>query len=87
MGRILNNIYSYLDERLQISAILEFGRKKKVPEHKYSFWYYFGGICLFLFVIQVLTGLLLLLYYTPSIDSAHESIVFIMSQVRFGWLI
>ena len=87
MGRILNNIYSYLDERLQISAILEFGRKKKVPEHKYSFWYYFGGICLFLFVIQVLTGLLLLLYYTPSIDSAHESIIFIMSQVRFGWLI
>jgi cytochrome b6 len=87
MGRLLANIYSYLDKRLAISAILDFGRKKKVPEHKYSFWYYFGGICLFLFVIQVLTGLLLLLYYTPSIDSAHESIIFIMSHVRFGWLI
>ncbi len=38
-------------------------------------------------MIQVLTGVLLLLYYTPSIDAAHESIVFIMSQIRFGWLI
>ncbi len=87
MGRFIKNIWNYIDSRLKLSAALEFGRKKKVPEHRYSFWYYFGGICLFLVVIQVLTGVLLLLYYTPSIDAAHESIVFIMSQIRFGWLI
>ncbi|MEW5900979.1 MAG: cytochrome bc complex cytochrome b subunit, partial [Acidobacteriota bacterium] len=33
------------------------------------------------------TGILLLLYYTPAVDAAHESIQFIMSQVKFGWLI
>jgi cytochrome b6 len=84
---LFQRILAYIDQRLKISALVEFGKKKKVPEHKYSFWYYFGGICLFLFVIQAITGIMLLLYYTPSIDAAHESIEYIMSQVPFGWLI
>lgn len=87
MSRLWQNILSYLEARFKLSALIEFGKKKKVPEHKLSFWYYFGGLCLFLFIIQVLTGVMLLLYYTPSIDAAHESIQFIMGQVKFGWLI
>ena len=87
MKTLLQSIYSYLDSRFKLSGLIEFAKKKKVPEHKHSFWYYFGGICLFLFILQVLTGILLLLYYTPSVDSAHESIQYIMSQVKFGWLI
>ncbi len=86
MKNLIQSIYSYLDSRFMISELAKFAKKKKVPEHKHSLWYYFGGICLFLFVLQVLTGILLLLYYTPSVDSAHESIQFIMSQVKFGWL-
>ncbi|NIM59531.1 MAG: cytochrome bc complex cytochrome b subunit, partial [Candidatus Aminicenantes bacterium] len=86
MKKLLQDIFSYLDSRFMLSGLMQFAKKKKVPEHKYSFWYYFGGICLFLFILQVLTGILLLLYYTPSVDSAHESIHFIMSQVKFGWL-
>ncbi len=86
MKNILQSIYSYLDSRFMLSGLIQFAKKKKVPEHKHSFWYYFGGICLFLFILQVLTGILLLLYYTPSVNSAHESIQFIMGQVKFGWL-
>jgi len=87
MKKLAQRLYSYFDSVFRISDLLQFAQKKKVPEHKHSFWYYFGGICLFLFVIQVITGILLLLYYTPSIDTAHESIQYIMSQVKFGWLI
>jgi cytochrome b6 len=87
MKNIIQNTYSYLDSRFKLSDLVQFAKKKKVPEHKHSIWYYFGGICLFLFMIQVITGILLLLYYTPSVDSAHESIQYIMSQVKFGWLI
>ncbi len=87
MKKFLKNISSYLDFRLKISEIIQLAGKKKVPEHKYSLWYYFGGICLFLFVIQVITGILLLLYYVPSVDAAYESVQSIMSEVRFGWLI
>jgi cytochrome b6 len=87
MKKAGRNIFAYLDDRFQLQGLFDFAKKKKVPEHPYSFWYYFGGICLFLTGIQIMTGILLLLYYTPSIDGAHESIQFIMSQVKFGWLI
>jgi len=87
MSAFFKNMLSYLNPRFRLSALAEFAKKKKIPEHKHSFWYYFGGLCLFLFGIQVLTGILLLLYYTPSVDAAHESVLYIMSQVKFGWLI
>jgi cytochrome b6 len=42
---------------------------------------------LFLFVVQVVTGILLLLYYRPSSENAFESVQFIVTEVQFGWLI
>ena len=50
-------------------------------------WYYFGGMTLFLFLVQIGTGILLMLYYRPSAEGAYESVKFIMTQVPFGWLI
>ena len=61
--------------------------KKKVPRHGHTLWYYLGGMTLFLYFIQVATGILLLLYYRPSPGEAFESVQFIMTRVRFGWLI
>ena len=80
-------VWKWLDERVGLEAVRHFAEKKEVPLHRYSFWYYFGGMTLFLFFIQVSTGILLLLYYRPSADAAFESVQFIMTQVRFGWLI
>ena len=77
----------WLDERLSVSALSEMARKKEVPVHRYSIWYYFGGMTLFLFVVQVVTGILLLLYYRPSAENAFESVQFIVTEVKFGWLI
>ena len=62
-------------------------QKKEVPLHRHSIWYYFGGMTLFLFVVQVVTGILLLLYYRPSAENAFESVQFIVTEVKFGWLI
>src|SRR5437870_10266613 len=62
-------------------------REKSVPIHRHTIWYYFGGMTLFLFSVQVVTGILLLLYYRPTAESAFESVQFIMAEVRFGWLI
>ena len=85
--RYLTRAYEWLDERLDLGDLTAFLRHKTVPIHYYSYWYYLGGITLFLFVIQVLTGILLLLYYRPSADGAFESVQYIMTQVQFGWLI
>jgi cytochrome b6 len=70
-----------------LSQFVELGRHKQVPLHKHSVWYYMGGMTLFLFGIQVATGILLLLYYRPSAGEAFESVQFLMSRVPFGWLI
>ena len=77
----------WLDERLSISALAKIAAKKEVPLHRHSIWYYFGGMTLFLFTVQVVTGILLLLYYRPSSENAFESVQFIITEVKFGWLI
>jgi cytochrome b6 len=77
----------WLKERLPIDPVAEVLRHKTVPLHRYSLWYYFGGMTLFLFGVQVGTGALLLLYYRPSAGEAYESVQFIMTRVPFGWLI
>lgn len=82
-----SSIVAWFDERLGLSAALDFLRHKTVPVHRYSVWYYFGGVSLFLFGIQVGTGLLLLVYYKPTTETAFESVRFIVAQVPFGWLI
>jgi cytochrome b6 len=83
----LEPISHWFDERLGVSTALDFLRHKTVPLHRSSVWYYFGGVSLFLFGIQVGTGLLLLVYYKPTPEGAFASVRFIESQVPFGWLI
>jgi len=80
-------LYAWIDDRVQLEDLVHFLGKKYVPVHRHSIWYYFGGVALFLFIIQVVTGILLLLYYKSGEELAFESIQFIMSKVEFGWLI
>lgn len=87
MKNKIKNIYLWVDERLQLQDLVNFMGKKYVPVHRHSIWYYFGGLSLFLFTLQVVTGILLLFYYKGSADLAFESIQFIMSKVQFGWLV
>ena len=77
----------WLDGRTDWDDLIAPLRHKTVPRHSLSHWYFLGGITLFLFGIQVVTGILLLLYYRPGSNEAFESVQYIMTQVRFGWLI
>ena len=85
--RLIHVLTAWLDERVNLEEIREFVRHKVVPVHHHTVWYYFGGMTLFLFAIQVCTGILLLLYYRPSAEEAYESVQFIVTEVQFGWLI
>jgi cytochrome b6 len=84
---LLTRIRNWIDERFGIDELLAPLRHKTVPMHKLSYWYFLGGITLFLFMIQVCTGILLLLYYRPGAGEAFESVQYIMTRVQFGWLI
>src|ERR1044071_3735398 len=77
----------WLEERLGWRAVQKAVEHKEVPRHRHTIWYYFGGSTLFLFAVQVATGILLLLYYRPSSENAFESVQFIITEVKFGWLI
>lgn len=78
---------TWMEERIGLSQLTDFLAHKTVPVHRLSYWYFLGGITLFLFFIQVATGMLLLLYYRPTSNDAFESVQYIMTQVRFGWLV
>ncbi len=86
-GNTGTKIYSWLDERFNLTPFIEFIKHKQVPVHRQSVWYYMGGVALFLFIVQVFTGILLLLYYQPGEESSYESVRFIITKVKFGWLI
>src|SRR5579862_2090561 len=77
----------WIGERIAWKEITGFLRRKRVPQHKHSFWYIFGGLTLFFFIVQIISGILLLFYYSPTPDTANDSIHLIMTKVPFGWLI
>ena len=85
--RWLGDLWAWLDARLGLSYVQRIAKKKDVPVHRHTIWYYLGGMTLFLFMVQAATGVLLLFYYRPSADEAYESIQFLMAEVEFGWLI
>src|SRR3954453_9544267 len=81
------NVIDWVDERIDLTEARHFVAEKGVPFHAQKVWYYLGGMTLFLFGVQVFTGILLLLYYQPRATEAYESVQFILTQVEFGWLI
>jgi cytochrome b6 len=83
----MNRVRAFLHERLGLDVLQDLASHKQVPIHGCSHFYYLGGMALFLFVVQIVTGMLLALYYKPSPDQAFESVRAIMTEVSFGWLI
>ncbi|OGO57967.1 MAG: hypothetical protein A2Z32_01595 [Chloroflexi bacterium RBG_16_69_14] len=76
---------AWLEERLQWRALMGTLLHVRVPVESKTL--FFGGITLFLFGVQVVTGTLLALYYKPTPAAAYDSVLFITSDVTFGWLI
>jgi ubiquinol-cytochrome c reductase cytochrome b subunit/cytochrome b6 len=58
-----------------------------IPHHLKRWWWCLGGTPLYLFVVQVVTGILLTFYYVPDPAGAYESVVHITEEVRFGWYV
>jgi len=77
----------WFDGRIPVRELTGFLRKKIVPVHGQTFWYLFGGLTLLFFAVQLVTGVLLSLYYQPTPGTAHESIDHITNNVEFGWLV
>ena len=82
------SLWRWLDERFDLAAVERFARHKEVPVGEHSlFWYFLGGLTLFFFVVQILSGILLLMYYQAGESTSYESMRFIVTKVPFGWLV
>lgn len=86
---MFESILKKIKERFPVDRITfeSFILKKEVPVHKSSWIYYLGGLTLFCFLIQIVTGLLLLPYYQPNIINAYQSIEYITYLVPNGYLV
>ncbi len=78
-------VFEWLDERMGLTGIYNTVLDRKVP--RVNWWFTLGSASLFLFTIQVVTGIFLSVYYVPSPDHAYDSIQYIMTGVAYGWLI
>src|ERR1044072_6434934 len=59
---------------------------RKVPGDT-SWWHTLGSATLTAFLVQLVTGVILAMYYKPDVNSAHESVQHITDDVWGGWLV
>ena len=76
----------WLDRRMPIvrlahDSFVDFPTPKNL-----NYWYTFGGILTVCLIIQIITGVILAMHYTPHTDYAFESVEHIMRDVNYGWL-
>jgi quinol-cytochrome oxidoreductase complex cytochrome b subunit len=74
-----------LDERLGWRRVWDALFLRKIP--KVNWLYTLGSATLFVAVNQIVTGILLTIYYVPTPDQAHATVQYISTQVTAGWLI
>jgi menaquinol-cytochrome c reductase cytochrome b subunit len=81
----------WLDERYPFTKAVDEALYQRVPNFANAFYYCFGGMAFILIVFQLLTGVLLSLYYVPDASGnpapAYQSVQFIQNTVYLGWLI
>jgi len=82
MGRLRD----WVNERWPLRAVLRWGLEEEIPGGT-TYAYVFGSSLIFIFAIQVITGIWQLLYYVPTTDHAYDSVIYLRTQVSFGWLI
>lgn len=76
---------NWIEERYDIDKFKAFAALKRVPSHRYEIWYFTGGIALFLFIMQFITGAALALYYVPHPEYANKSVIEIVTKLHAGW--
>ncbi|MFD1360550.1 menaquinol-cytochrome c reductase cytochrome b subunit [Lentibacillus salinarum] len=90
---MLQKIYDWIDERVDIRPLWRDIADHEVPEHVNpayhfsAFVYCFGGLTFFVVVIQILSGMFLTMYYVPDIENAWRSVYYLQTEVAHGQIV
>ena len=82
-----NGFTKWMDTRLPLLRLAHDSFVDYPTPKNLNYWWTFGGILTFCLVIQIITGIILAMHYTPHVDHAFNSVEHIMRNVNHGWLI
>ena len=80
------NIWKWINDRIPVAKILQLGLDEEIPGGA-SFFFTLGSATLFIFILQIVTGIWQLFYYVPTVDHAYDSLNYLRLFVPYGWLI
>ena len=82
-----NGLINWLDARFPLMDLWREHLAEYYAPKNFNFWYYFGSLALLVLVIQIVTGIFLVMHYKPDAGQAFASIENIMRDVPAGWFI
>jgi ubiquinol-cytochrome c reductase cytochrome b/c1 subunit len=82
-----NAFMRWLERRLPIGGLIHSSFVAYPVPRNLNYWWTFGGILSFMLGVQIITGIVLAMHYTPHVDMAFNSVEGIMRDVNFGWLL
>lgn len=82
-----NKAVKWVEDRLPITGMLHHALYEYPTPKNLSYWWTFGSLAGVMLVVQIVTGIVLAMHYTPHVDMAFDSVEHIMRDVNFGWLL
>ena len=83
----LKDTLGWVDQRLPVVNTFERHLSKHPVPSWVNFWYLFGALAMAVLIIQIVTGIWLMMNYENGEDQAFASIQYIMRDVELGWLL
>ncbi len=80
-------LLGWVDQRFPMSSNWKAHLSEYYAPKNFNFWYFFGSLAMLVLVIQIVTGIFLVMHYKPDATKAFESVEYIMRDVPWGWLI
>ena len=77
----------WMERRLPIASLVYSSFIAYPTPRNLNYWWTFGGILTFMLGVQIVTGVVLAMHYTPNVDLAFNSVEGIMRDVNYGWLL
>ncbi len=82
-----NKVIKWIEYRLPIFTLLDHAVGTYPAPKNLSYWWNFGSLAGLMLVVQIVTGIVLVMHYTPHTLMAFNSVEHIMRDVNYGWLI
>ena len=78
---------AWVDSRFPLTKLFKEHMSEYYAPKNFNFWYFFGSLAIVVLVIQIVTGIFLVMNYKPDAAKAFDSVEYIMREVPWGWLI